>query len=1031
VPAAARLFRRHSLAVIFLLLACLLLACVLLAPPTRAGGPRYVAGIEYFNSGTAGTPLTWAQGAISYYTDQGDLSTQLPGPSADAFVAAAFARWTSISTAAISATRAGHLAEDVNGTNVTVNPDSTISLPVDIQPSATNEPVAVVYDADGSVTDALIGQGASDPSFCSSYSVLGGPDNLSPDANLVHALVVLNGNCAQTATQLPDLQYHLVRTLGRVLGLDWSQVNLNVVTGNPTPTTPDYPGFSVMHAVDPTFCNPIAQCYPAAVDPAQPKMDDQAALSRLYPITAQNQANFPGKQIFSTTTVRIHGTVYFVDSTGQSAQPMQGVNVVGRWIDPTTEAPSGTYAAASVSGFLFTGNAGNPATGSTDANGDSYDEFGSNDPTLEGFFDLGGLQIPNGTSPAQFQLSVEAVDPIWSAGMQPYGNWQVLPSGNTRVFVNANLGQDVHQDILMVSSAVATPNSFGPTSYASPAAVPASGDWMGTLSPYGDTDYFTFAAQANRTLSLSATALNQSGAPSEQKAQPVIGIWSLAAPQTDSATVSVPALNTVFLGETRLDATINASTNFRVAIADFRGDGRPDYRYHAHVFYADGVTPARASTAGGTPLAIQGLGFSSGDAVTVGTASATALSASPNQILLTAPATADSVQSIALSDPSTGSSSAMTAVLTFGAGPTDIIKLVAGASQAVPVGGQAASPIIVQALAPDGMTPVAGASVFFTAAPAAALSACGGTSSCTVLTNQSGFASTYATVLTASVSTITAELAPASYNPPQEAQATLFGTSTALDIALTPQTVWLAQNATLSLPLTARVLSNGSPMPGRLVDFLVLKGSALLNASSLTAAVTADANGIASSTLQISAAAGDVLVSACVKNQPVDSPCLSFRATMVPTIALQLQPVSGNPQLVPATQAFAPVAVEVTDSTGVHPVLGASVTFQSVVARLPANLPAVWIGDTGISGNPMPVILSSSQISVLSDGNGLAAFQPTAGGVGGAVAILGSSSAGASSLPFTLQSIATSQGPISQPNVIPVGTDLRPGPEER
>jgi hypothetical protein len=34
----------------------------------RAGGPRYIAGISYFNSGTAGTPLTWAEGAVNYYT---------------------------------------------------------------------------------------------------------------------------------------------------------------------------------------------------------------------------------------------------------------------------------------------------------------------------------------------------------------------------------------------------------------------------------------------------------------------------------------------------------------------------------------------------------------------------------------------------------------------------------------------------------------------------------------------------------------------------------------------------------------------------------------------------------------------------------------------------------------------------------------------------------------------------------------------------------------------------------------------------
>ena len=44
----------------------------------RAGGPRYIAGISYFNQGTAGTPLTWAQGVVNYYTDQGPLSATVP-----------------------------------------------------------------------------------------------------------------------------------------------------------------------------------------------------------------------------------------------------------------------------------------------------------------------------------------------------------------------------------------------------------------------------------------------------------------------------------------------------------------------------------------------------------------------------------------------------------------------------------------------------------------------------------------------------------------------------------------------------------------------------------------------------------------------------------------------------------------------------------------------------------------------------------------------------------------------------------------
>src|SRR5437660_12340131 len=80
---------------------------------------------------------------------------------------------------------------------------------------------------------------------------------------------------------------------------------------------------------------------------------------------------------------------------------MQGVNVVARWIDPASGQPSGASVATSVSGFLFHGNAGNPATGFTDSTGQRFDRFGSDDPAIEGFFDLAGLEIPNGTSSAQ------------------------------------------------------------------------------------------------------------------------------------------------------------------------------------------------------------------------------------------------------------------------------------------------------------------------------------------------------------------------------------------------------------------------------------------------------------------------------------------------------------------------------------------------------------------------------------------------------------------------------------------------------
>ena len=79
-------------------------------------------------------------------------------------------------------------------------------------------PVAIVYDADGAVTDALLGQGAGSAGSCFTNAAYGGVDGFSTDAHLLHALVILNGICAQTATQLPDVKYRLVRVLGRMLG---------------------------------------------------------------------------------------------------------------------------------------------------------------------------------------------------------------------------------------------------------------------------------------------------------------------------------------------------------------------------------------------------------------------------------------------------------------------------------------------------------------------------------------------------------------------------------------------------------------------------------------------------------------------------------------------------------------------------------------------------------------------------------------------------------------------------------------------
>ncbi len=983
----------------FLRRAAVLIALAFSANVALAGGPRYVAGVSYFNSGTKGTPLAWANGAIQYYTDPGDLSPILPHSSADTFVANAFAQWTSIPTAAVSATEAGNLAEDVSGSNAFANSDGTISMPADVLPSAARTPVGIVYDEDGSVTDALLGQGAGSAEDCFTNAVFGGPDNFSADAHLSHALVVINGNCVQTSAQLPDVEYRLVRILGRVLGLDWSQANLNVDTGNPAVTAADDAGFPVMHDLDPSFCTPVSKCYPNA---DQPKMDDQAALSRLYPVTEQNVADFPGKQIFSANTARVHGTVYFADSNGQPTQPMQGVNVVARWIDPATGQPSRSVVASCVSGFLFRGNAGNSATGFTDRTGQRFDRFGSDDASVEGFFDLGGLQIPNGATSAQYQLTVEALNPTWSGDVGPYAPSQVALSGTVQpITITVTPGGDVQQDIVMLGSAISQPDSFGPTSYASPSPAPSSGEWNGTLTGYGDADYFWFTGQANRTLSVEVTALDENGVATQSKLQPVMGMWALSDPGTFPAPANSPsAFNTLTTGLTQINAQFSQTTSFRLGLFDWRGDGRPDYRYRARIFYGDNVSPARASVAGGTLVTVQGFGFHSNVKAVVGGSNAAIQSSTGNQIQMIVPAKPDGIADIVLTDPATQASSTMTGAITYGAGPADIIRLVSGANPTTPVGGQAPNPIIVQALTPEG-SPVVGATVVFSASPNVAFAACNGAVTCTVLTDQSGEASTFVTPLAAGANTVTAALAPDSYNPPQITQTTLPASVSSLDLSLTPARAWAALGAMLNLSISAHVLVNGAPSAGQTVSYSITRGTGVFNPAN---GVT-DSNGNATSTLQITSLTDEVDGSACVSSGAASN-CQTFALIAVPAFGLQLLAVSGTSQQINSGQTFQPVVVRVTDtSSPPDNVAGAAVSFQYVTGR-PISIQApVWVGDLEIIRNAMPVVLASSQSSVISDANGLASLQPDVSGQSAPLLVQGAASAGNTSVPFTFQEL--------------------------
>ena len=979
----------------FAITAAGLLALLALLGGARAGGPASVAGVTFFQDGLAGTPITWRDGSVAYYTDQGALSPLLSQSDANALVADAFARWTAVPTAAVAAQRAGQLDEDVNGSNVTYS-GGALLMPLDIEETATSKPVAVVYDADGQVTDALLGAGAGSADLCASNAAYGGPDNFYSDAHFAHALVVVNGNCARTAGDLPLLRYLLVRALGRVLGLDWSQLNDNVVTRAPAPTADDWAGFPLMHPVEPGCAGPVINCLP---DPEQPRLDDRAALSRLYPVTAESLSRFPGKTAGSATTARIHGRVRFALPSGSPGQDMQGVNVVARWIDPATGQPSRRVAAASVSGFLFRGDAGNPATGFADSHGRRYDRFGSVQPEVEGYFDLAGLEIPAGHATADYQLSVEAIDPAYtgSVSVGPYRENAVAPSGSAGPLVVAGLapGAEVERDILMTGSATECIDRFEPHTWATPTPVPAVGEWLAAFCGYGDPEYHSLAVQAGRTLALEVTALGQGLDPSTAKAAPVLGLWYASDAQGSPPRASAGYFNTSQPGMTRLDAPLGAATTVRLGLFDSRGDGRPDFRYWARVLYADSVTPARAGVAGHDPVRIRGMGFRVGTTVEIAGVPAPLLSIAPNEVLVSTPALSDGAQTIVVRDPETGATSQMTGALIYGAGAGDSIAFLTTNGN-TPVGGMAANPVRVRVTLSDGVTPIPGATVTLSATPPGSIFSACGDASCRLVSDGMGEVSSLLTVKSAGTITLRATLASGAY-----ATSTLTGTTSPLAISALSSSAYAATNATVTWPLAVRVLgSNGVPLSNRQVHYTRTQGSG----TPAPAIVATNTAGEATSTLTVASLSARTQVAACVL--PAENPCAFFVLLPVANSSLQVQKIAGDGQMVSVGQSFQPLTVRVTDSSSpANPVRRAALRFEVNAMRWEPPPPPLPPGDNSVGRPVRRIPVAGWTVNVVSDDNGVATLPVVFSASQGAVEVSVHAVAGSGETWFTLQAL--------------------------
>ena len=233
-----------------------------------------------------------------------------------------------------------------------------------------------------------------------------------------------------------------------------------------------------------------------------------------------------------------------------------------------------------------------------------------------------------------------------------------------------------------------------------------------------------------------------------------------------------------------------------------------------------------------------------------------------------------------------GAFSQMIGALTYGASATDLLLLLQGAEPATPVGSQAANAIRVRAVAADGVTPVSGATIAWSATNGLQFSACSGASSCSVLSDEAGESSSWVTPTATGPSTITIALAPASYSPPQSQQATVVGTSTALDLAAVTPTRWVGQGATIAVPLTVEALNLGVPKANVPVNFAITQGTASLSAGS----ATTNSSGFATITAKLTNQNANVQVSACVA--PNNSPCQTF--TLFSTAAFAVDAGDGE-----------------------------------------------------------------------------------------------------------------------------------------
>ena len=268
------------------------------------------------------------------------------------------------------------------------------------------------------------------------------------------------------------------------------------------------------------------------------------------PSPPHNLSNFPGKQLTAANTISIQGTVTFRTGYG-----MQGVNVVARPLDANGN-PLYEYTVTSVSGALFSGNHGNPITGFTDSNGNPAHAVGLERSSAAGHFrpqrNPAAARRDHGQLSAHLRVHRSALHPHQLGRPLPARPGRAL--GHTSIHHPPQPLRRQHANPqrqrrrLRQSAAIKTPSAHSPRR----APCPPAACGVGRLSQVGQTDWFSFPVRGNRTFTVVTQALDETGAPTESKAMPSIGVWDAFDPVGATAVGAAPGLNGLATGETWL-----------------------------------------------------------------------------------------------------------------------------------------------------------------------------------------------------------------------------------------------------------------------------------------------------------------------------------------------------------------------------------------------------------------------------------------------------------------------------------------------